>query len=139
MPKTELEIPVGVRGQAEETVQHQHTLSFHNKELPPIYSTPNMIGLMEFAAFNALHPFCAPGEITVGTAINIEHRAPTGIGARVKAEAVLESVNGRFYIFRVTAHNEEKQIGHGTVTRAFINPAKTAERHNVDIKATSGS
>jgi fluoroacetyl-CoA thioesterase len=89
-----------------------------------------MIGLMEWAASTALLPYCEDGEISVGTAINIEHRAPTGIGARVKAEAELESVNGRFYVFRVTAHNGCAEIGHGTVTRAFVNPAKVAERHD---------
>lgn len=122
-------VPLGVRGQAEETVAHRHTLNYHNSALPPIYSTPNMIGLMEWAASNALLPYCAPGEISVGTAINIEHRAPTTIGAVVKAEAVLESANGRFYVFRVTAHNGKAEIGRGTVTRAFVNPAEVAKRH----------
>ena len=123
------EVPNGVRGTAEETVEHRHTLNHHNSALPPIYSTPNMIGLMEWAASNAMMPYCDPGEISVGTAINIEHRAPTSIGALVKAEAVLESANGRFYVFRVTAHNGTAEIGRGTVTRAFVNPAKVAERH----------
>jgi fluoroacetyl-CoA thioesterase len=122
------EVPIGVRGQAEETVEHRHTLSSYNPALPPIYSTPNMIGLMEWAAANALLPYCGEGEISVGTAINIEHRAPTGIGAVVKAEAVLESASERFYVFRVTAHNGVAEIGKGTVTRAFVNPAKVAER-----------
>lgn len=122
-------VPLGVRGQAEQTVEHQHTLNYHNPALPGIYSTPNMIGLMEWAAANALLPYCDEGEISVGTAINIEHRAPTGIGARVRAEAVLESNEGRFYVFRVTAHNGAAEIGRGTVTRAFVNPAKVAERH----------
>jgi fluoroacetyl-CoA thioesterase len=122
-------VPLGVRGESEQTVEFQHTLTAHNKDLPPVYSTPNMIGLMEFAAFEALKPFCEPGEVSVGTAINIEHRAPTGIGARVKVEAVLESVNGRFYTFRVNAHNGIEEIGRGTVSRAFIHPAKIAERH----------
>ncbi len=123
------DVPLGVRGQAEETVAHRHTLNYHNSALPPIYSTPNMIGLMEWAATNALLPYCVPGEISVGTAINIEHRAPTTIGAVVKAEAVLESANGRFYVFRVTAHNGVTEIGRGTVTRAFVNPAEVAKRH----------
>ncbi|HLY99216.1 MAG TPA: hotdog domain-containing protein [Candidatus Angelobacter sp.] len=122
------EIPIGVRGEAEETVTHQHTLNHHNPALPEIYSTPNMIGLMEVAAFNALLPFCESGEITVGTAINIEHRAPTTTGARVKAEAQLESVSGRFFVFRVTAHNGVAEIGRGTVTRAFVNPSRVVER-----------
>jgi len=123
------EIPLGIRGQAEETVEHKHTLNHHSDKLPPIYSTPNMIGLMEWAAANAMLPFLDEGEISVGTAINIEHRAPALIGMHIKTEAVLESTNGRFYVFRVTAHNGVTEIGRGTVTRAILNPAKVAERH----------
>jgi fluoroacetyl-CoA thioesterase len=122
------QVPIGVQGHSEETVEHRHTLNHHNPALPPIYSTPNMIGLMEWAASNAMAPYCEEGEISVGTAINIEHRAPSAIGARIKAEAVLESNSGRFYVFRVTAHNGTAEIGRGTVTRAFVNPAKVAER-----------
>ena len=121
------QVPLGVRGTVEGKVEHKHTLNHHNPALPPIFSTPDMIGMMEFAAFQALAPFCDPGEISVGTAINIEHRAATAIGATVRAEAVLESQNGRFYVFRVTAHNGEREIGRGTVTRTFVNPAKTAK------------
>ena len=122
------ELPAGLRGEAEITVTHEQTLNHHNPELPPIFSTPHMIGIMEWAAANAMKPYCDEGEISVGTAINIEHRAPTGIGQHVKAQAELESSNGRFYVFRVSAHNGVEEIGRGTVTRAFVNPAKAAER-----------
>jgi fluoroacetyl-CoA thioesterase len=123
------EIPIGTRGEASIVVGPQDTLNHHDQDLPLIYSTPHMIGLMEWAASHAMKPFCDPGEISVGTAINIEHRAPTTVGATVKAEAVLESMNSRFYVFRVTAHNGTHEIGRGTVTRAFVNPAKVAERY----------
>jgi fluoroacetyl-CoA thioesterase len=123
------EVPIGIRGAAESTVQPEDTLHHHDKALPPIFSTPHMIGLMEWAAANAMLPFCDEGEISVGTAINIEHRAPTTVGARVKTEAVLESSKGRFYVFRVTAHNGVEEIGRGTVTRTFVHPAKVTERH----------
>jgi fluoroacetyl-CoA thioesterase len=121
-------LPSGLRGQAEITVAHEHTLNHHNPELPPIYSTPHMIGLMEWAAANAMKPYCEPGEISVGTAINIEHRAPTVVGQKVRAEATLESTKGKFYVFRVNAHNGSHLIGCGTVTRAFVNPQKVAEK-----------
>jgi predicted thioesterase len=121
-------VPIGVRGQAEFTVEPEHTLRHHNQSLPLIFSTPHMIGLMEWAAANAMLEYCDEGEISVGTAINIEHRAATTVGARVKSEAVLESTNGRFYVFRVTAHNGAQEIGRGTVTRTFVNPAKAAEK-----------
>jgi predicted thioesterase len=121
-------IPLGARGEAEETVEFKHTLTAHHAELPPVYSTPDMIRLMETAAFHALHPYCEGDEITVGTAINIEHRAASGIGARVRAEAVLESFDGRFYTMRVTARDDVQEIGRGTVGRAVINVGKFVEK-----------
>src|SRR5256886_17504646 len=117
-------VPKGARGEARETVDFKHTLTAHHEMLPPVYSTPDMIRLMETAAFHALHPFCEEGELTVGTHINIEHRAASGIGAQISAEAVVESFDGRFYTLRVTAHDGQQEIGHGTVGRAVINLEK---------------
>jgi len=121
-------IPIGARGEAEETVEFKHTLTAHHPELPPVYSTPDMIRLMETAAFHALQPFCEGDEISVGTSINIEHRAASRIGARVKAEAVLESFDGRFYTLRVTAHDGKQEIGRGTVGRAVVSVGKFVEK-----------
>ena len=122
------DIPIGARGEAEETVAFEHTLTSHHSQLPPVYSTPDMIRLMETAAFRALQPYCEGDEITVGTSINILHRAASGIGARIKAEAVLESFDGRFYTLRVTAHDDVREIGSGTVGRAVVSIAKFVER-----------
>jgi fluoroacetyl-CoA thioesterase len=122
------QIPIGSRAEAEETVEFKHTLASHHPELPPVYSTPDMIRLMETAAFQALQPYCEGDEITVGTSINIEHRAASGIGARIKAEAVLESFDGRFYTVRVTVHDDTQEIGRGTVGRAVVSIGKFVER-----------
>jgi predicted thioesterase len=121
-------VPIGARGEAEETVAFEHTLTSHHPELPPVYSTPDMIRVMETAAFHALQPFCEGDEITVGTSINIEHRAASGIGARVKAEAVLESVDGRFYILRVTARDDTQEIGRGIVGRTVVSIGQFLEK-----------
>ena len=122
------QIPIGARGEAEETVAFKHTLTSHHPELPPVYSTPDMIRLMETAAFHALQPHCEGDEITVGTSINIEHRAASGIGAQVKAEAVLESYDGRFYTLRVTARDDAREIGRGTIGRAVVSIGKFVEK-----------
>jgi fluoroacetyl-CoA thioesterase len=113
-------IPLGAHGEADETVGFQHTLTSHHPELPSVYSTPDMIRLMETAAFHALQPYCEGDEITVGTSVNVEHRAASGIGARITAEAVLQSFDGRFYTLRVTARDEAREIGRGTVGRAVV-------------------
>ena len=120
------DIPIGARGEAEETVEFKHTLTAHHPELPPVYSTPDMIRLMETAAFRALQSYCDGDEITVGTSIHIEHRAASGIGSRIKADAVLESFDGRFFTLRVTARNDAQEIGRGTVGRAIVNVSRFA-------------
>ena len=122
------EIAVGARGEAAETVEFKHTLTSHHPELPPVYSTPDMIRLMETAAFLALQPYCEGDEITVGTSINIDHRAASAVGAHIKAEAVLESFDGRFYILRVTARDDRQEIGRGTVGRAVVSISKFLEK-----------
>jgi fluoroacetyl-CoA thioesterase len=122
------DIPIGARGEAEETVEFKHTLTSHHPELPPVYSTPDMVRLMETAAFRALQPYCEGDEITVGTSIHIDHRAASGIGARIKAEAVLESFDGRFYTVRVTARDDAREIGTGTVGRAVVSIGKFVEK-----------
>ncbi len=121
-------IPIGARGEAEQTVEFKHTLTSHRAELPPVYSTPDMIRLMEIAGFHALQPYCEDDEISVGTAINIEHRAASGIGAHIKAEAVLEAFDGRFYVLRVTASDGVQEIGRGTVGRAVVSVSKFMDR-----------
>ncbi len=130
MPKP---VPVGVRAEIEETVTHELTLTAHHPELPPVYSTPDMVRLMETACFFALQPYAEGDEITVGTAIHVTHTAATGVGARVKAEAVLEALNGRFYTMRVRAWMSNggdawQEIGAGTVDRAFVSVSKFLAR-----------
>jgi fluoroacetyl-CoA thioesterase len=127
-------VPIGARGEAQETVEFEHTLTAHHPELPPVYSTPDMIRLMEIAAFQALQPYCEGDEISVGTSINIEHRAASGIGAPIKAEAVLESFDGRFYTLRVTARDDAQEIGRGTVGRAIVSVGRFAEKMKNTIR-----
>jgi predicted thioesterase len=125
-------VPMGARGEAEQVVKFEHTLAAHHPQLPPVYSTPDMIRLMETAAFHALYPFCEGDEITVGTAINVEHRAASGIGVKVRAEAVVESFDGRFYTVRVSARDDVREIGRGTVGRAVVSGGRFMKK----IKST---
>ncbi len=121
MPKP---VPLGARGEAEERVTFELTLTRHHEQLPPVLSTPEMIRIMETACFHALAPYHEEGEINVGTAIHVEHRAACGIGALVKATAELQQIDGRFYIMRVQATADGHPIGGGTVHRAFVQLAR---------------
>jgi fluoroacetyl-CoA thioesterase len=121
-------VPIGARGEASETVALKHTLSSHHPELPPVYSTPDMIQLMETACFHALQPYCDDREITVGTSIHVEHRAASSIGTTIRAEGVLESFDGRFFLMRVSAYDGTLEIGRGTVGRAVVHVPSFVKR-----------
>ena len=123
-----MQVPIGTRAEVSQVVEHRHTLAAVDPELPLVLATPWMIGWMEFACFQAQKPFCEEGEATVGTAIHVDHRAPTTVGETVIAEAVLEKVDGRFFIYRVSARNARQPIGSGTVHRAVVNVAKFMQK-----------
>jgi predicted thioesterase len=125
------QVPIGAKGAAEERVQYEHTLTAHNHLLPPVYSTPDMIRLMESAGVHALQAFCDPGEISVGTAVNVEHRVPVGMNAVVRATAEVEAVEGRFYRIRVHAYEGKQEIGRGTITRAIVKVDDFLKKHDI--------
>ncbi len=126
-----------MRGEASEIVDLKHTLTAHHPELPPVYSTPDMIRLMETASFHALQPFCDEGEITVGISIHVEHRAASGIGMQIHATAELESFDGRFYTMRVRADDGIQEIGSGTVGRAIVHVPTFIKRMQDRARASS--
>jgi fluoroacetyl-CoA thioesterase len=133
------DVPIGSRAQLTHVVEHRHTLAAIDPKLPPVLATPWMIGWMEGACYLAQEPFCEDGETTVGTAIHVDHRAPTTIGETVIAEAVLERVEGRFFIYRVSARNPQQPIGSGTVHRAVVNVKKFMEKARKDGVNTKGT
>lgn len=128
MPKT---VPIGAKGTAQERVQFDHTLTAHLHSLPPVYTTPDMVRLMETAGAHALQPFCDAGEISVGTAIDIEHRAPVGVNAVVRADATVKSIDGRFYTLEVKVTDGDKEIGVGTIRRTIVSTAKFLEKWKI--------
>jgi predicted thioesterase len=86
----------------------------------PVFSTPAMIALMERAAARAVEPFLCEGRITVGSMIDVRHLAASPPGAEITATAVLEGIEGRRLLFRVSASDGSGMIGEGTHGRVIV-------------------
>jgi len=125
------QVPIGAKGTSQERVQFAQTLTAHHHQLPPVDSTPDMIRLMETAGFHALQPFCEGDEISVGTAIHVDHRAPVGVNAIVKAEAVVESFDGKFFTIKVSVSDGDKEIGAGTIKRTIVSTKTFLEKWKI--------
>jgi fluoroacetyl-CoA thioesterase len=115
---------IGLEATVEVAVPHEWTIQKHDPRLPPVLSTPAMIGMMEIAAAQAVQPDLPPGAITVGTRIEVDHLKAVTLGATVRAKARFVGSEGRFLVFEVEARSGEHLIGRGRIFRAIVEPAK---------------
>jgi fluoroacetyl-CoA thioesterase len=89
-----------------------------------------MIGFMEGTCRNLVLCMLDPGHDTVGTHVNVYHRAAAPMGSTVCFRAVLTGVNERRLQFSVKATTGDKVIGEGTHERAVIDVRRFKERVN---------
>ena len=92
-------------------------------ELPHVFSTPNMINLMELTCAELMAKGLEPGQGSVGMAVDIKHFASTAPGVKVTCEAELIEIDGKKVLFNVAASDENGPIGKGTHKRAIIRKA----------------
>lgn len=112
--------PKNLQATVEKVVEFQWTIAAYNPDLPAIFSTPSMIGLMEVAAARAIQDHLPPGTISVGTRIEVDHLKAVPQGTVVQAQAHLIGYEGRFLAFEVEARAKDLVIGRGKVYRAIV-------------------
>jgi len=115
-------LPHGIHAKLEKNVPANWTLAAFDPQLPPVLSTPAMIGMMESVAATAAKPHLAEGMITVGTRIEVDHLKAVTTGATVEVTARLIGQDGRFLTFEVEARSGTHVIGRGKVFRAIVEP-----------------
>ena len=122
-------IPVGATGTANLRVQPEHLANrFKDSILPQVFATPMMVLVMENAALNAVRAYLEPGESCVGTAVDVKHIAATPVGHEVRATAEVVRVEGKRIEFKVSASDEDGEIGKGTHKRIVIDLPSFNER-----------
>ncbi|MFC3528675.1 thioesterase family protein [Paracoccus mangrovi] len=97
-------------------------------DMPDVFATAKMVGLMEWACVEQLRPYYEDGEDSLGIHVDVDHSAPTLPGQVVTVETEVEEIDGRFLWFRVVAHDGIDQIGAGRHRRAVIDSTKFNDR-----------
>lgn len=85
-----------------------------------IFSTPNMVMLLERAAIEALRPALTEDQISVGTLVNVQHLAPTLLGMNVKAVATVQEVDGSRVVLDVQLYDDTEKVGQATHERYLL-------------------
>jgi len=65
-----------------------------------------------------------PGQTTVGGHIDVHHLSATPMGMKVRAKAVLNTVERRRLVFRIQAWDEVELIGEADHERILVDEAK---------------
>lgn len=117
-------LQVGMKATAEETVTEANLAKTLKSGTLAVYGTPAMSCLMEQAAADLLEQHVPEGWTTVGVLMNIQHNAPSPLGAAIRAEAVITAIEGRKVTFSVKAFAGTQEIGTGTHERFAVNIAK---------------
>jgi predicted thioesterase len=107
----------GVQGVLERVVETEHCTRRGQYD---IFSTPNLVLLLEEAAIEGLAPHLREDQASVGSRIDIAHIAPTLRGQTVRATATVTEVDRRRVVFDIRVEDDTELIGTGTHERFVV-------------------
>ena len=110
------------------TVTASDTAAGFGPDFPEAASTPFVLGLAEVASHNAVRARLDPGDITVGVHAEIDHLAPSPIGAKLTAHSRLVARRGRRLFFRIDVLDGNNVVARVKHQRAVVNAARMRER-----------
>jgi len=118
----------GTTGETTFVVEERHCIEFATDGMPAVLSTPNLIGILERTARQAIASFLDADERSVGVEIELRHLAPTPLGARVVATARVIGHAGRLVDFQIEARDEYELLVRGVHKRAIVQVEGFARR-----------
>ncbi|HEX2440369.1 MAG TPA: thioesterase family protein [Methylomirabilota bacterium] len=121
-------LEVGLTHVAKVIVTDEMTPAHLRSEPLRVLSTPNMIGLIERTAIEAVQPYLAPGQATVGTRVDVAHLAGTLVGMTATITVELTAIDRRKLTFRVEVRDELDEAGKGTHERFIVDAAQRLPR-----------
>jgi predicted thioesterase len=102
----------------------EHSAQRFYPNLPDVFATPCLGGLMERVSAELINEHLKPGEQSVGISMNLLHSAATPLGMEILVKTEVTAVEGRKLTFRLEAFDDVEKIGEATHERFIINADK---------------
>ena len=94
---------------------------------------------MEDCARQLADKYLDEGRTTVGVHVDVYHKAPAPIGAKIIVEAELKEIKGRKLVFHVRAYLGDIVIGEGIHERYIVDLEKFRSKVNeIALKISKG-
>ena len=95
----------------------------------PVLATPRLLAWCEAACCRGPGTGLGDGTSSVGTTVRLEHLAPSAVGERVTAVAVLTAVEARHLTFELDVTDAGGAVvARGTLERAVVDDARFLAR-----------
>lgn len=117
-------LPLGTQGVCRIEVGEEHTAHAMGNTGVKVLATPMVAWLFECAATDALRPAMRPGEISVGTVINVRHLHATPVGLLAACTVTLRAVKGVRYLFDAVVTDPSGVAAEGEIERAILDGAR---------------
>lgn len=121
-------LKTGILGRASLTVTGENTARAMGSGALPVLATPAVAALVEQAAWQSVQPELEEGCGTVGTRLNLAHKAATPVGGQVTAETELVEIDRRRLVFRFTVTDGAGLVADGTHERFVVTNDKFLAR-----------
>lgn len=122
------QLRVGLTFEKSITVDESHAARHLAGKGIRVFSTPEMVRLMEECALEGTLPYLQPDQNTVGIRVEMRHLAATPVGMKATARCTLVEIDRRRLVFRAEVHDELERIGEGMNERFIVDRAKHEQR-----------
>ncbi|MCH4238823.1 MAG: dihydrolipoamide acyltransferase [Oscillospiraceae bacterium] len=99
-----------------------------------VLATPVICTLFEKASAQLAQKFLPADQTTVGSAISVEHAAPTPLGMTITVTADLTAHEGRTFSFELMAQDEQGVCASGTHTRVAVGSERFQQKADAKLQ-----
>jgi len=113
-------LEVGLESTVEVIVDEEMTAEAMGSGDVPVLGTPCLLALVERAAVEGLSGRLGEGKTSVGASVDLQHLAPTPVGAPVLVRVKLVSADGPSIDFDVEASDRRGMVARGRHRRVAV-------------------
>ena len=129
-------LQVGMTKEIKVKSSPEHSARHFYANLPDVFATPFLGGLMERVSAELIDEHLQPGQQSVGISMNLKHLAATPLGMEVRVKTEVMAVEGRKLTFQLEAFDEVEKIGEATHERFIIQADKFNARVTEKAKSS---
>jgi fluoroacetyl-CoA thioesterase len=111
---------VGTTSSQRVIVEAKDTVGYLVAGMPMVASTPYMVSIAERTCLEMAKALIAPGQVTVGSRVVIDHLGPSKVGATLAIEATLQKRDRNRFHFDVHIRDGDREVARVEHVRAAV-------------------